>query len=121
MDIGNCVSGTVVSLLGSVGMGSEPSGNNSPISSPALFLVYFLGASCSFPTSSAMYLFAFISNYSLLCWQKEHEDRRQNCCSVATSYFPIERPRFLRGVVTQVLWSRWIVFRDFWSVSGSIL
>lgn len=47
------------------GGGSEHSGNNSPISNFAFFLVYFLGASCSFPTSSAIYLSAFISNYSL--------------------------------------------------------
>lgn len=47
--------------------GGVNSENNSSISHPALFLVYFLGAFCSFPTSSVIYLFAFISSYSLHC------------------------------------------------------
>lgn len=66
MDTEHCVSEVVMSLLGSVG-GSEHSGNDSPISNPAFFLMYFLGASCSFPTSSAIYLSASISDYSLHC------------------------------------------------------
>lgn len=36
---------------------------------------------------------------------------------VVTSYFPAERPGFLRGVIIQVLWSRQIVFSDFFEHS----
>lgn len=54
--------------------GSGYSGNNSPVSNPALFLIYFLGASLLVPMQFPLLFtfFIYIKVQPSLCWQKEH-------------------------------------------------
>lgn len=85
-----------MSLLGSVGE-SEYSGKN--FCFQPCFVLSVLSRGFLLLSNLLCYLSfcVYIKPQPSLSWQNERKNRRQNLCSVATSCFPVERPKIFKG------------------------